>query len=140
MKAKIRTLTVDGENLTEAVFQQLPETFGIEEAFVWFRLPDRTLRSDVKIVGRLRYRENYPRIADFSRTQFMDLIDEHLIYIHPQTTMLSRMPLGWHIMEALEYEAMMYSEAGHDYMVAWGELHDNIVEPMLSAPQLFLLE
>jgi hypothetical protein len=140
MKATIRTLAVDGENLTEAVFRQLPETFDIETAFSWFAMPDLTLRPDVRILGRVRYTENYPRIANFSRAEFTDSIDEHLVHTLPQTTTLSRMPLGWHIMEALEHEALEWSNEGYDYMKTWRKLHTNIVVPMLSAPRLFLLE
>jgi hypothetical protein len=125
MKATIRTLKVDAKNLTEAVFQQLPETFDIEAAFSWFAQPDLTLSQDVKILGQVHYAQSHPRNAHFTNTQFTDPIDKHLIYIAPgtvyrQETTLCRMPLGWHIMEALEHEALEYSEAGHDYMETLG--------------------
>ncbi len=144
MKAKIKTLTVDGRNLTEAVFRQLPETFDIETVFSWFARPDLTLSPDVRILGKVRYTQNYPRNAHFTRTQHTDPISEHLIYIDHRTvctqeTTLFRMPLGWHIMEALEHEALEYSNAGHDYMETWEALHTNVVWPMLHAPQLFFL-
>jgi hypothetical protein len=145
MKATIRTLTVDGKNLTEAMFRQLPETFDIETAFSWFAQPDLTFSQDVKILGHVLYTQNYPRNARFTRTQFTDPIDKHLIYVAPGTvcrheTTLCRMPLGWHIMEALEHEALEYSNAGYDYMETWEALHRNVVWPMLSSPQLFLLD